>query len=313
MKNNLIINFHDITDSYWFESVIMLLKSKYTFVDLVFFENNNNYKINGGFCHITFDDGAKTFYNNAYPILIKHAVPATIFISPKCVISRRNFWFQEIRGYNQYEMTKILSHELSLSHKTIIKIPFVAILKCLPLNIIEKCISSYQKSTNTPPKACLNMNTDEILEVEKSGLITVGAHTLNHPILKNETDNKSHFEIEGSIKELSQLLRHEVRYFAYPNGIPNVDFSERELNFLLRNNIILGVSTEAKFISFKDNRLSLPRFGLSYGNIHFITIKLFFGSKWEKAKSFLRNSELKSRRKIVFLLNDKKFISNDEF
>jgi len=76
--------------------MILLLKSKYSLVDLNFFENLNNYKKKKGFCHITFDDGDKTFYTVAYPILKKHNVPATLFVSPKIVVKQENFWFQEI-------------------------------------------------------------------------------------------------------------------------------------------------------------------------------------------------------------------------
>lgn len=301
MKKNLIIGFHVVNDAEWFEKVILLLKSKYILVNLKFFENSNNFEKKKGFCHITFDDGDKSFYTVAYPILKKHNVPATIFVSPKSIIKQENFWFQEVRGYDKNAMVSILSRELLLPLETINEMPFMNILKCLPINRIKEIITLYQKETNTQPKCYLNMKLDEILEVEKSGLITIGAHTLNHPILKNESDENCDIEITGSIIELQKLVGHEVRYFAYPNGIPNVDFGEREMNYLRKNNITIAVSTEVKFISRNDNKLAFPRLGLSYGSMRFVKTKLILSANWKKIKLLIRLSESKSRQNIALI------------
>ena len=229
MKKNLIINFHVVNDAKWFENVILLLKSKYTLVELSFFENLDNYKNKKGFCHITFDDGDRTFYTVAYPILKKYNVPSTIFVSPKSAVNHENFWFQEVRDYDKNAMNDILSKELSLSLEKISETRFTNILKSLTMAQINEIIVHYQKETNTPPKPFQNMNLTEILEVEKSGMVTVGAHTLNHPILKNENDEICDKEISESISSLQKLLGHEVKYFAYPNGTPNEDFGNREI------------------------------------------------------------------------------------
>lgn len=296
MKRNLIVNFHVVNNSAWFEKVVLLLKSKYTLVDLSFLENYKNNEKKKSFCHITFDDGDETFYSVAFPILKKYDVPATIFVSPKSIIQQENFWFQEVKGYDNHIMMNILARDDISSQKTKKELSFMSVLMSLSLDDINKIISSYQKQTNVPPKKFQNMNLDQIHEVERSGLITIGAHTLNHPILKNESNERCDREITGSITELQKLLGHEVKYFAYPNGIPNVDFGEREINCLKKNNITIAVSTEVKFISKHDNRLALPRVGLSYGSMRFIKIKLMLGSKWMVIKSLLRPKELINRK-----------------
>jgi peptidoglycan/xylan/chitin deacetylase (PgdA/CDA1 family) len=282
--------------------VILLLKSQYTLVELSFFENIESYRKNKGFCHITFDDGEKTFYTVAYPILKKHNVPATLFVSPKIAVNQENFWFQEIRNYNKKIMIDVISKELSIPLETINKLDFESILKCLPLDSIKKIITTYQKETNTQPKPCLNMNLEEILDVDKSGLVAIGAHTLNHPILKNESDENSYKEITESIAELEKLLEHKVKYFAYPNGSPAEDFGVREMNYLKQNNIAIAVSLESKFISANDNKLSFPRLGITYGSMRFVKLKLTFGANWEKLKSFLSPSKSKNRKEISLLL-----------
>ena len=144
------------------------------------------------------------------------------------------------------------------------------------------------------------MNLSEILEVEKSGLIKVGAHTLNHPILNNESDENCYKEITESILELQKLLGHEVKYFAYPNGTPNDDFGDREINFLIKNNIAIAVSTEAKSISRHDNKLAFPRLCLDQRSMCFVKIMLILCANWVKLISFSPYTESKTRKKIRF-------------
>ena len=280
MKRNLIINFHVVNDPEWFERVILLLRSKYSLVELSFFENIDNYKKKKGFCHITFDDGDKTFYTVAYPILKKHNVPATIFVSPKIIMEHVNFWFQEVRGYDKNVMNAIFAKELSLPLAKISKTGFINILKRLPVTHINKFIELYRKETNTPLKPFQNMNLVQILEVEKSGLVTIGAHTLNHPILKNENNEVCYREITESIIGLQELIGRKIKYFAYPNGIPNKDFGDREIEIVRKSNILIAVSGEQKFISKDDNLLAFPRIGISYGSMRFIRLKLTMGTKW---------------------------------
>jgi peptidoglycan/xylan/chitin deacetylase (PgdA/CDA1 family) len=270
-------------------------------VELCFFEYLDNYKKSIGFCHITFDDGDRTFYTSAYPVLQKYHVPATIFVSPKIILNQENFWFQEVLDYDKNEMRNILSKELSQPLEKLKTINFMNILKCLTIFQINKIIMIYRKETNTPPKPFQNMNLTQILEVEKSGLIKVGAHTLNHPILKNESDEVCYKEISESIIELQKILGHNVRYFAYPNGIPNYDFGNREIDILNKNNIAIAVSTESKFISKRDSKLAFPRLGLSYGSMRFVKIKLMLGANWERIKLFLLRTDSKERKLLASL------------
>ena len=301
MKKNLIVNFHVVNDTDWFEKVILMLKLNFTLVDLSFFENPDNYN-KKGFCHITFDDGDRTFYTAAYPILKKYNVPTTIFVSPKSASNCENFWFQEVRDYKSDILNEILSQKLVLPIREIKKIGYKNILKSLTLNTINEVISLYQKKTNTKPKPFQNMNLAEILEVEKSGLVTVGAHTLNHPILKNESDETCYNEISGSIIGLQKELGHEVKYFAYPNGTPHANFGEREINFLREANITIAVTTELRYIAKDDSRFAIPRIGLSYGSKYFVKMKLTLVGTWEVFRRLLQYSKEKRLKKISTIL-----------
>jgi hypothetical protein len=65
----------------------------------------------------------------------------------------------------------------------------------------------------------LPMTWEEIREMEQSGLVSFGAHTMNHPLLAYLTDEKElGYEVEACRKILEEQLGHPVRSFAYPVG-----------------------------------------------------------------------------------------------
>jgi peptidoglycan/xylan/chitin deacetylase (PgdA/CDA1 family) len=51
-----------------------------------------------------------------------------------------------------------------------------------------------------------------------SDLITIGSHTLTHPILPTLDEAAIHFEMTESRRQLEQKLNRAVNYFCYPNG-----------------------------------------------------------------------------------------------
>src|SRR5690606_13951821 len=65
-----------------FDDHLKVLKSSYNVLSLdEFTENKKKNKLKEGSIAITFDDGYKDNYTNAFPILTKHQLPATFFIS----------------------------------------------------------------------------------------------------------------------------------------------------------------------------------------------------------------------------------------
>jgi peptidoglycan/xylan/chitin deacetylase (PgdA/CDA1 family) len=62
---------------------------------------------------------------------------------------------------------------------------------------------------------------DQVRELDGSGLITIGAHTLDHENLAGLTPAEQRTEIFDSKAGLEQELGHPVRHFAYPYGAYN--------------------------------------------------------------------------------------------
>jgi len=303
MKRNIIVNLHVVENHQWFESVILYLKSAYKIVPLSAFDDEKIYRKRNSLCSITFDDGDLTFYNVAFPVLQKHNVPAAIFVSPQSIVNHENFWFQEIADYDTVTMAKIIAEETEIPFETAKTYGLHAVLKCFPIEKILNFIKIYQKQTNTPPKEFRNMDLGKIRQMQQSGLIAIGAHTLTHPILANETDENCEKEIVQSINDLAQILNQEIKYFAYPNGTFHLDFGRREMEILRKNNIKIALTTELDFVSKKSDKMAFPRKGITLGSVRFIKMKIFLGRKWNYFKNFGKISEQQKRKIIKNILN----------
>ncbi len=60
------------------------------------------------------------------------------------------------------------------------------------------------------------LSMEQIVELDKDPLCTIGAHTMTHPMLRKV--NNSREELVDSKKHLEEILGHQVNYLAYPFG-----------------------------------------------------------------------------------------------
>ena len=185
MGKGLVMLFHKEENGPLFEKKIIALKARYSLLSLNELEQLLIQKRGTkNICHISFDDGEQSFYNIIFPLLKKYNVSVSLFVSPDMISTNSNFWFQEVEGYDEKIMKGILLHQLNVSAGKLKKFSFQSIFKCLSVNRIKNFIELYQQQTKCGKKAPQNMNTAQLKELESSGLVTIGAHTLNHPVLK---------------------------------------------------------------------------------------------------------------------------------
>ena len=294
---NTNINFHVIKNTAWMEEILKLLQNHFNIVGA---QQLEKYYYEGlrlkNACHITVDDGDISVYTHLFPLIKKYKIPISIYVSPFAIKTGKNFWFQEIKDF---DLKHFLGFYSTLNGE---EIPFKnkhqvsAILKSMKVHEINALIDAYKKTYGIPNKARIGMNLDQVMELKSSGLVSIGAHTLHHPILENEDNETSRKEILQSVQELGDLLQEEIKYFAYPNGLPGLDYGEREIRFLKEAKIRLAFSTESKHFSLKDNPLSIPRRGVTKGGSTFVLAKLAFGDYWENLKRMLKGKQEKDFR-----------------
>jgi len=280
--------FHVVPSKVWFKKTLEVINRFYHFIPIQDIERYyfDNYKLTSC-CHICFDDGDTTVYENALPVLRSMNLPATIFVSPKIVKEEVNYWFQEKSFYDDTDIKRIIAESHGVRYLDIARYSVGSIFKTMKLKDIQRIIIEMRPRGVHSFISRKNINLTQLYEMQKSNIISFGAHTMNHPILSNESDEDSRIEIETSINELSELINEEVRYFAYPDGTYNISFNEREVNILRENNIKLAFTTENRFIHPSDDPLLVPRNSLSYGNRPFVAMKVLTGSYWERLRSII--------------------------
>ena len=82
-----------------------------------------------------------------------------------------------------------------------------------------------------------------------------------HPVLANESAERSLAEISQSVEGVAELLDREVTAFAYPNGLGGVDFTQREADYARRCGIRAAFSVDPGAVRPGLDMMALPRVG----------------------------------------------------
>ena len=297
---NSVLVFHSVTDGDSFEGIIEWLKGRYSLVPLAsvaaFYAGTGSID---NACHISVDDGDRSFYDVMFPILQRHGVHASLFVSPKVCAERGTFWFQEIQGYSKSRLRQIASDVLDMPSASLGGFDLECVFKAMSLRQMNEVIYRYQQSTGTPRKGGQNVCVSELKEMAATGLVSVGAHTMNHPILRNEDDATCEYEIGESVKQLSIMLGSPVRHFAYPNGIAGLDFGAREGRVLQRSGIEMAFTTESRHLSNSDDALRIPRLAVSdKESLMVLKAKMTLGSTWNVLKKVKPSGEYAERQRL---------------
>jgi peptidoglycan/xylan/chitin deacetylase (PgdA/CDA1 family) len=255
-----------------------------------------NLKLGKGFKRpslaITFDDGYLDNYTLAYPILKKHGVPATIYLTTGLVGTRDGIWTEQI-GVAFLETKKDhLNFPALLGDRTIpIKTKeekeqankeVSETLKLIPDNERRELIQELFEKLEVGEKSGhfgerMMLNWREVQEMRKDG-ITIGSHSHTHPILSQMPSEKAKDEILNSKKVVEKYVDIEVKHFSFPNGREE-NFSEelrdycREIGFESVCSVVYGPYDIAKRDPFALKRVGAIRpISMMIGEI----VRLFF-------------------------------------
>lgn len=252
---------HDEKSIEEFEQTLLWFKRRY---NLISYDQLREYvKGNLSFnnaCMLSVDDGWRSTYEVIFPVMKQYNVPFTIFVSPEICIQKKNFWYYTYHYLNQEEIKKVIVCRKHFGLE-VCKYDADMILKELPIDEVYDILNEVRQAHPEIEIPRGFVNTCELLNMKDSGLVEIGAHTLAHPILANETQQRVKSEINGSISDLSALIGKEVRTFAYPNGIGGLDYGQREMDILKNGGVELAFSVDPDCITPKSNPLSLPRWG----------------------------------------------------
>lgn len=177
---------------------------------------------------ITFDDGLRNQGNIAYPILKDLGIPATIFVCPGLIDCGQWQWNHEARARLRRlspAQRSEWAHAHGMADADIEAI--IRWMKQLPLQprlVLEASLRDATPGfapTVQERQAYDPMNWSELAALDP-GLITIGSHTVTHPILSALDEEQIQYELQDSRLMLEARLARPVELFCYPNGSHDV-------------------------------------------------------------------------------------------
>ncbi|MBI34606.1 MAG: hypothetical protein CMP67_04495 [Flavobacteriales bacterium] len=228
------------------------------------------------FICFTIDDGYKDNLTFGLPVFEKMNVPFTVYISSCFPENRAIYWWYFLETHiKRNESIDLSSIGINFKLNNLID-------EQSKLDAFQKASQiikplSYEKHKEFALKICgltqeelegfnkqNNMTWDEIFELNKSSLVTIGAHTTDHVSLKNQSFQNSKNQIQESILLLENKLGEKMNHFAYPYGALT-DAGKNEFNILKSLNIKSAVYNHpgSVFKQHLEFPYQLPRIGLT--------------------------------------------------
>lgn len=178
---------------------------------------------------ITVDDGYADFYTIAFPLLKKHQLQATFYVTTGFVNNELWMWYDQV----EYLFEHCSASHIEVSHpawprkaysvnrQTCVEV--CQFLKTVETNLKLALVSELATAMaielpTVPPAQYAPCTWEQLIEMDQSGLVTIGGHSHTHPILTQLSPEELDFELAHSKKMLEQKLGHEVHEFCYPNG-----------------------------------------------------------------------------------------------
>ena len=215
---------------------------------------------------ITFDDGYADNYTTALPILQRYGLSATFFVVSG-MLNQSRMWSDDIvetirlypgavldlnaLGFGAYAVSTVTEKAQAAAQ-------IITQVKYLPLGERDAICRSIADLVDQPLLQ-LMLTTEQLNDLSAQGM-EIGAHSVNHPILKNLPCEQWQYEILNCKLQLEAVLGKTVRYFAYPNGKLHDDYDREQCQFVEQCGYEAALSTEWGRVSRESDWFQLPRF-----------------------------------------------------
>ena len=210
---------------------------------------------NGSEVVITFDDGVRNHVTAAYPLLRDMGVPATFFVCPG-----RWVWNMELRlrlnlltDYERFRLARSWGFPDSGTESLI---DWSKRLDLGERQQLEAQVQSQTREFDPSPVQVdryAPMSWAEVTSMDPN-IITLGSHSVSHPMLTTLPDDQRRAEIAGSRSLLEERIGRKTDVFCYPNG----DNDERTLG-MVRECYSAAVTARSGFVDPDQGVYLLPR------------------------------------------------------
>jgi peptidoglycan/xylan/chitin deacetylase (PgdA/CDA1 family) len=179
---------------------------------------------------VTFDDGYRDNYTEAWPILRDLNLPATIFLTTGHIGESKLFWWDAIAWYFKSTtrplvlLSDISSELFSLRTIQDKRKAIDAVLNWVKAvseeerqNFLSFLPTLLDVISPSDIASRMHLSWDEVREMVKTG-IEFGSHTVTHPILSRVDADRLRIETYESKAHIEREIGQRVLSFAYPAG-----------------------------------------------------------------------------------------------
>jgi peptidoglycan/xylan/chitin deacetylase (PgdA/CDA1 family) len=209
---------------------------------------------------LTMDDGFRSNYELAFPVLKKYQMPASIFLATEFVHDKKPIWVDRVSyslvnaGHGHAELRRI-KDELKKRQQDDIESAILGIERhhsfALPTSVEDPTLPPTQRS----------LDWDQIQTMHACGLVEFGSHTHSHRILGRCSRNVALMELQTSRKIIEERIGSRCDLFCYPNGTPG-DFTAETEILVKEAGYRCSLTTVTGWNSLKSSPFGLRRFGV---------------------------------------------------
>lgn len=209
----------------------------------------------------TLDDGYLDQATRAAPLFAEFDVPATIFPVSGFLDGDLWMWWDRLRYLlDRTNRRRVTLRELggspveigSSAARNAVHHALSGAMKRLPVADREERLDALSDILDVelpaePPARYAPMSWEQARRCEAAG-IRIGPHTVTHPTLSQESDERVRAEVTESWARLGEELEDPVSVFCYPNGCHG-DFTRREGEILAQVGIEGALTAEPGYVS----------------------------------------------------------------
>jgi peptidoglycan/xylan/chitin deacetylase (PgdA/CDA1 family) len=190
---------------------------------------------------VTFDDGYRDVYYEAFPLLKRKGIPAAIFVvsdlvgTTRLLLNDRVYWLLHRLVPTWSSPAAEIAVRLTRAGVALPQAQRISALSETPAGLtralltelayvrLRRVCDQLERDAGQPPAlpdGCQPVTWDMLREMRAAGM-TIGSHTQRHIRLTNESRDLQRQEVTASRLHLERELGGPVRHFAYPDGAFN--------------------------------------------------------------------------------------------
>jgi peptidoglycan/xylan/chitin deacetylase (PgdA/CDA1 family) len=173
---------------------------------------------------ITFDDGFRSVYSQAFPLLEVRGLPATCYLSTDVIGNRSLIWTHELNWYFHRHLEvagPLVSQRVGLAKDCSANVLLNELIARFDRDMIRDLLMELRDRVGTTSEtlaqsARLYIDRLEIEEMSRNGF-SFGNHSGSHPVFSRISDDECRGEISRA-GEVIDTLPGSIPSFAYPFG-----------------------------------------------------------------------------------------------